>query len=224
MSHISIDEKVKIASAFLLSSPPGEVNDVFNDVRTLVNDDEGLQDGILQALEKYNTEQHVTVTLPDTDYEIVVSKHGKLEDGRYVDPRSKKSFKFDHMRLSASEVDDHEYENENEVLRGLVEKEAVAYITDHYPFGACSVYCNDRDINIAIVGNKYSPKNFWNGRWLASWNYNTETRVLKGNTKVNVHYYEDGNVQLNTDKPHEATIPQMAVSDYDDPKILVTEF
>lgn len=91
MDNISIEDKVKIASGFLLSSPPGEVNDVFNgnwncalpallgleayicyflDVRTLVNNDEGLQDGILQALEQYNTEQHITATLPGSEHEV----------------------------------------------------------------------------------------------------------------------------------------------------------
>lgn len=30
MEELSVDEKVKIASGFLLASPPGEVNDVFN--------------------------------------------------------------------------------------------------------------------------------------------------------------------------------------------------
>lgn len=33
MSNVSIEDKVKIASGFLLSSPPGEVNDVFNGKR-----------------------------------------------------------------------------------------------------------------------------------------------------------------------------------------------
>lgn len=40
------------------------------DVRTLVDNDEGLQDGILQALEQYNTEQHITVTPPGLDYDV----------------------------------------------------------------------------------------------------------------------------------------------------------
>ena len=41
------------------------------DVRTLVNNDEALQDGILQALEQYNTEQLITVTLPGSDHEVL---------------------------------------------------------------------------------------------------------------------------------------------------------
>lgn len=43
---------------------------MFLDVRMLVNNDEGLQDGILQALEQYNTEQHISVTPPGLDYEV----------------------------------------------------------------------------------------------------------------------------------------------------------
>jgi capping protein alpha len=42
-------------------------------VRTLVDNDEGLQDGILQALEQYNTEQHITVTPPGLDYDVNVA-------------------------------------------------------------------------------------------------------------------------------------------------------
>lgn len=47
-----------------------DINKRYIDIRTLVNDDEALQDGILQTLEQYNTEQHITVRLPDTDYDV----------------------------------------------------------------------------------------------------------------------------------------------------------
>jgi len=33
----------------LLQSPPGEINDVLNDVRAIVSDDEALQDGLMPA-------------------------------------------------------------------------------------------------------------------------------------------------------------------------------
>lgn len=47
-----------------------QVFNAYIDVRALVNNDEGLQDGILQALEQYNTEQHITVRLPETDHDV----------------------------------------------------------------------------------------------------------------------------------------------------------
>ncbi|KAI8380602.1 F-actin-capping protein subunit alpha [Choanephora cucurbitarum] len=200
MATVSIEDKVKIASDFLLSSPPGEVNDVFNDVRMLVDDDDSLQEGILQALERYNTEQHVTVRPPGLEYDVVLSKYGKIEQDRFLDPRSKKTFKVDHMRLTASDLEDDTTDTAFESLRSNVEKECIAYIEDHFPNGICSVYIHESEIAIAIVDNKYNPNNFWNGRWLASWVYDTQSGDLKGMTKVNVHYYEDGNVQLKADK------------------------
>ncbi|KAL0074322.1 hypothetical protein F4703DRAFT_1745214 [Phycomyces blakesleeanus] len=207
MEDISIEDKVKIASGFLLASPPGEVNDVFNDVRTLVDDDKALESGILTTLEEYNTEQLITVIPPGLDYEVIVSKHGKVDLDRYLDPRSKKSFQFDHIRLVATELKDHTEDLPIEDFRAAVETEARKYVNDHYPNGVCSVYgLDENNIAIAIVDNKYNPNNYWNGRWLATWVYNRETGALKGATKVHVHYYEDGNVQLNSDKKSDSTV------------------
>ncbi|KAG0177863.1 F-actin-capping protein [Apophysomyces sp. BC1021] len=176
--EITVEEKVAIASSFLLVSPPGEVNDVFNDVRTLVDNDEALQDGILKALEQYNTEQLITVTPPGLDYEI------------------------------ASDLDDHETEQtiedlsgiEIDIIRTAVDTEIQAYVADHYPNGVCTVYgLSGEEIAICIVDNK-------NGRWLSTWTYNKQTGKLKGASKVNIHYYEEGNIQLNSDKEFESTI------------------
>jgi capping protein alpha len=41
-------------------------------VRTLVDNDDALHDGILEALEEYNTEQHITVKPSGFDYEVNV--------------------------------------------------------------------------------------------------------------------------------------------------------
>jgi capping protein alpha len=50
------------------------------------------------------------------------------------------------------------------------------------------------------VANKYSPTNYWNGRWRSSYIYNPSSNTLAGSIKVDVHYYEDGNVRLLTKK------------------------
>jgi capping protein alpha len=86
------------------------------------------------------------------------------------------------------------------------------YVASHYPNGVASVFLNDKVITIAIVSNKYNSPSFWNGRWRSVWTFSLDTRELKGTIKVNVHYYEDGNVQLDSSKSVQTTIDDASVS------------
>ena len=61
------DQKAKIASEFLLNAPPGEFNEVFNDVRSLLNDDDLLKSKCNNAFSQYNKEQFHVVQLPSGD-------------------------------------------------------------------------------------------------------------------------------------------------------------
>jgi hypothetical protein len=100
------------------------------------------------------------------------------------------------------------------------------YATDFFPKAAYGVYPIEDDSKIAIilVANKYSPNNFWyaptnppiqlitnmatrNGRWRSYYVYDPSSNTLEGTMKVDVHYYEDGNVRLLTTKPVSASIP-----------------
>ncbi|KAJ1936642.1 F-actin-capping protein subunit alpha, partial [Linderina macrospora] len=61
---MSIVEK---AAKLLLHSPPGEVDDVFNDIRGIVSDDDALQEHIEGVLAESNMQHFLVVDVPDTD-------------------------------------------------------------------------------------------------------------------------------------------------------------
>ncbi|KAG5352917.1 hypothetical protein C0989_012154 [Termitomyces sp. Mn162] len=65
-----MDKRVEIASNFLLQSPPGEINDVINDVRNIVSDDDLLKEGLLPAIRTYNLAQFIVVDVPGTDHQV----------------------------------------------------------------------------------------------------------------------------------------------------------
>jgi len=89
---MSSDDRVQVAASFILQSPPGEINDVLNgayhlhvppcytnwhsitnfyaDVRVIVDDDAGLEEGILPSLREYNLTQFTTVDVPGGHHQV----------------------------------------------------------------------------------------------------------------------------------------------------------
>lgn len=195
-------DKVGIVSSFILHSPPGEFNEVFNDVRGLLNNDVLLKDDVSKTFVQYNKEQLTPVKLSNSKFPVLISDHNDLGSGRFFDPRSKQSFKFDHLRIEASDLESWEPESGTETWRSLIEEEFDGYTEKHYKNGASNVFAKKQGdtiiINACIEDHQFQPKNFWNGRWRSQWEITIEgTNVeVKGVLRVQVHYYEDGNVQL----------------------------
>jgi len=195
-------QRVSSATSFILQSPPGEINDIISDLRTIVDDDEALQAGIQPALEEYNKEQFVCVAVPGQDHQVIVSDAGLiLETGRFLDPRSKTSFVFDHLSLTASDPEPVEPDAAGEPFRSALEESVLRYLSEYFQEGVGSVFTSSSKANtyiIQIVANKYNPQNFWSGRWRSEYIIDLDKGEIVGRVLVNVHYYEQGNVQLQT--------------------------
>ena len=55
-------------------------------------------------------------------------------------------------------------------------------------------------LTVHIVGNKYNLRNFWSGRWRSTYVIDPNTaKFVSASIHVNAHYFENGNVQLNTE-------------------------
>ncbi|KAJ3041058.1 F-actin-capping protein [Rhizophlyctis rosea] len=139
--------------------------------------------------------------------QAVIAQEGEIDEGHYLDPKSKQIFAFDHIRQTASDPEPYNQETEAKAQRAALEDAGQKYIDDHYPAGVISVFDNAGVLTIAIVDNKYNPNNFWNGRWRSIWKVTSGSGEVKGTVRLNVHYYEDGNVQLNANKDIILTVP-----------------
>ncbi|ORY76227.1 F-actin-capping protein subunit alpha [Leucosporidium creatinivorum] len=306
-----LEQRLSAASTFLLQSPPGEVNDVFADVRTIVGDDAALESGILPALEQYNTEQFIVVDLEGD--KVLITEASKLKgEVRHVDPKGQRTFAFDHMKVAASDPQPLEVDTETESIRSSIEKVLAAHVSNHYSEGASAVYALEdsnypepepvvatpveetkpepeveeapvveetaeektpaaeeegeakgveegeeekpeadadadadavdeskpidssteedkakpmettpapapapappaprpsRIFGLYFVGTKYNPSNYWTGKWRSVYVADFEKGTFEGKALVNVHYYEQGNVQLSTTLTSTSPLP-----------------
>lgn len=206
--QISDKERTRIASDFVLHAPPGEFNEVFNDVRLLLNNDNQLRDSCGWAFVQYNKDQFLPVRLEGEQKQVLITSFNDIGGGRFYDPRSGKSFKFDHLRKEATDVVSEEPPHpKSESWRTALQSAADKYIENHYnKAGVCSVIGGEEEghpsLTLCIESHQFQPKNFWNGRWRSQWSLvlTPGQAELKGYLRVQVHYYEDGNVQLMSSK------------------------
>ncbi|KAF8158310.1 F-actin capping protein, alpha subunit [Crassisporium funariophilum] len=213
-------ERIQAASSFLLQSPPGEINDVLNDIRNIISDDDLLQEGILPALREYNIEQFTVVDVPDSDHQSIISEAARVgpsseSEERFLDPRSKVSFIFDHLSLEASDPKPFEADTEHEPFRAALETAALTYMKAHFTDGVTTVLSPKEGAThyvMQIVANKYNPTNFWSGRWRSEYTIDLTTNQVTGRVLINIHYYEQGNVQLSTDHNVSFNLPPAIVS------------
>jgi len=207
MSDVTEEELVQIATNFLLNSPPGEFMDVVTDVRALIPNEQLLNNAAPETFREYNTEQMIQVTSPHNKHQVLITKHGEVGESEYIDPRGNQVITFDHIKqeVTGARPIEGELDADVEPFRAAFDDEAVKYVQEHYPNGASTVYGkkqgNQYKVVIAISSSKFNPSNFWNGRWRSTWQVTFSPSggqaTIDGKLQVNVHYYEEGNVQLN---------------------------
>mmetsp|Transcript_9104 Transcript_9104/g.13703 ORF Transcript_9104/g.13703 Transcript_9104/m.13703 type:complete len:287 (-) Transcript_9104:116-976(-) len=209
VEEITDEEKLQIAQHFLLSSPPGQFQEILSDVRKLLPDGllgEPLAAGIARA---YNTKTNKVVSAPSGN-KVVLASAGEIDPTHYVDSKTGAPFAVDHLSLTT--LEDSSPSNQDSSREG--ERAALQSALDDYvasrfvtETAAAGVFCRDGNIIAVVSGERPNLRNFWSGKWTSSWNitFSPGQATISGDIKVHAHYFEDGNVQLQTTKQAPST-------------------
>ncbi|KAI5450728.1 F-actin-capping protein subunit alpha [Naganishia albida] len=155
-------ERLRLAATLIEQSPPGQVSDVLRDLRVILEDEsDAVQQYLLDHLRNYNLEHLQTICLPGTNEQSILCKAAVLPQPglgpaqeRYVDPRAKQSFLFDHVTHEMTDIEGYIIPAEDEALRSALQSSLEAYLKDHFASSnsACAVFSSTPpDVPVSAV-------------------------------------------------------------------------
>jgi len=211
------EEKLAIANHFLLSSPPGEIKEVLADVKVVLNPPTLLTDGHLKTVfRKYNIANAETVEWKGKP--VVLSEYGAL-DAKHFLAGSGEVIEVDHVAQKASAPAEDAPKHAAgplEATRSAVQAALDDYVNIQFAAGCATVSVfetKEGGLVAVICGQKSNPPNFWTGKWRSEWNFDPKAKSGSGKTKVHIHYFEAGNVQMEQTKEIPKTSLKVGGSD-----------
>lgn len=191
--ELSPEEKLQIVQHLLLNSPPGQFKEVLSDVEVLAGPIESsMVEGIARA---YNVANYKTVG------DVLVCKEGEEDARHYVSSKSGEVYEVEHLAGSSTPAGETKpVDEECQSLLAAVE----GYVSSRYNSAQCGVYRVDQGMTVVISGERLNLRNYYSGNWISVWTANKEEGIIDGSMKIRAHYFEDGNVQLQTNKKFES--------------------
>jgi capping protein alpha len=203
-------QKLQLAKNFVVNSPPAQTSHVLEDLKVLIGEDVLTEKKRLGFTAQVNKEQFAAVKLGDGK-RVLLTPHGELPDGLFLDPSTQSAIVVDHVMLTAEASDKpvdpaqlaSMREGTTSAMRAAVDEAMQKYVSSHLPDGVVTTYGTavaGSRIVCCIAALTHNLENYWAGRWKAEWTLEVPSGgsigTLTGTVSCHVHYFEDGNVQL----------------------------
>lgn len=181
-------ELTQVIDSLFKTSPSAELGQISKDISTILDVN---QSTINASIDKFVLENGVIVA--GNQIASKWNKHDKST--KYVDYVDKKIFNVDFKTRKAIDIENYVEDIEYPANFDALVEELQAYGGDHYPSTFAMNVIPKDGLRILIYGQRVNQENFYSGTW--SSNYLIKNGTLKGEVKLDIHYYEEGNVRLN---------------------------
>ncbi|ETN16804.1 hypothetical protein, variant [Phytophthora nicotianae INRA-310] len=148
-----------------------------------------------------------------TRYKILICEEGEVDAAHYVDPIGNRVLGFDHIKQQIVAEDVAEIPEDRvtdfEKERQEVQKTLQSYLQFEYMHGGTAgVYIVGTKLVVNLCTERINLRNFWGGRWNSRWEVDLTANPakVKGTIQLHVHYFENGNLQLQNSKDIEEEI------------------
>jgi len=220
--ELSSAQKLAIGANFVLNSPPAQVNVVMEDVRKLVGPSVLTPEKELGLLARVNKEKFAAVKV-DGGNSVLITPHGELPAGLYLDPSGPHAIEVDHKALTATKSDTPLTGAQLAAIQGgaaireAIDREMQSYCQQYVPGSTCTTY-GTSGAGIKVVcclsTRLAELSNYWAGMWISEWTLEVpmggSIGTLTGKVSIHVHYFEDGNVQLDDKVVFQSECPASA--------------
>ena len=184
-------------------------------------------------LPEVNAEQFLPVSAPGETTQVLCTSHGNLGGGAFLDPSNPRALLVDHMKqvcVGTKPLDVAQRAKlGSEPARVSVHEAMVAYAAArlsagdggaasssaavHAPPAVVTTYGSAGEatrITCCVSRLNVKLRSYWAGQWRAQWTLENfadgESGRLDGWVAIDVHYFEDGNVQMHEKFPFSDSI------------------
>jgi capping protein alpha len=207
----TLPQKKKIAKHFVVNCPHGESKEIVKDLKKVapsVCDDAWTR----EACEEYNKRRYYFIR-DEEGMKAICCPHSEIRPNVYLNPTTKKAYEiepFEQRVLNQEDASSLVASGELEDIRSAVDESLQNYLADYYEDGKGnpntqsrgmgSVFASTQgQIAVVISYKNLNVANYWTGGWQSDYTFSSSKgkQQVEATIRVNVHYFEDGNVQLN---------------------------